>query len=166
MIAFAYGSNMDQKAMALRCPKSKVLGAGRLMGHRLIVMEEGYASIVPERNAVVHGVIYDLAPSDVAPLDRYEEVARGLYRKAVLPVLKREGGSLRAMVYVGQGKEVGKEGGLPQASYWQPILDAAEEWAFPEPYLAHLRMLGGKVILQKDAPQAAPAYRAIKLKGL
>jgi len=162
MIAFAYGSNMDQKAMALRCPKSRALGAGRLMGHRLIVMEEGYASIVTERNSVVHGVIYDLAPSDVAPLDRYEEVARGLYRKAVQPVLKREGGSLRAMVYVGQGKE----GGVPQASYWQPILDAAEAWGFPEPYLAHLRTLGGRPILQKEAPQTPPTYRAIKLKGL
>jgi len=162
MIVFAYGSNMDQKAMALRCPKSKALSAGRLMGHRIIVMEEGYASVVPERNSVVHGVIYDLAPSDVAPLDRYEEVARGLYRKTMLPVLKREGGSLRAMVYVGQGKE----GGMPQNAYWQPILDAAQDWGFPEPYLAHLRLLGGKVTSQKDAPQTAPGRRAIKLKGL
>ena len=42
---FAYGSNMDQAAMLQRCPASKPLGIGRLMRHRFIIFEEGYASI-------------------------------------------------------------------------------------------------------------------------
>jgi gamma-glutamylcyclotransferase (GGCT)/AIG2-like uncharacterized protein YtfP len=69
---FAYGSNMDTAAMRKRCPNAQALGRARLAGHRFFIMAEGFASIARDRAAEVHGVLYQLALSDIGPLDRYE----------------------------------------------------------------------------------------------
>src|SRR5277367_5775420 len=97
---FAYGANMNASAMARRCPRSKALGPARLMRHRLAVMREGWLTIARDPRSAVHGVLWDLALADVAPLDRYEGLARGLYAKLTQPVVA-ERGARRAIVYVG-----------------------------------------------------------------
>ena len=79
---FAYGSNMDVSAMARRCPRSKALGLARLERHRLAVMREGWLTAVRDPASAAHGVLWDLALSDIAALDRYEGVSQGLYAKA------------------------------------------------------------------------------------
>ena len=84
---FAYGSNMDAIAMARRCPRSKALGLARLKRHRLAVMREGWLTAVRDPRSAVHGVLWDLALSDVAALDRYEGLSRGLYAKRTQPVV-------------------------------------------------------------------------------
>jgi hypothetical protein len=66
-------------------------------------------------------------------LDRYENIAAGLYRKAIQPVLKAGGGTARAILYVGQG-----EGGRPQPSYMEAVVAAARDWALPETYIRAL----------------------------
>lgn len=157
MLYFAYGSNMDRQAMRLRCPKSSPLGLARLAKHRIFVMEDGYASIQTDAHAMVHGVLYDLALSDVASLDRYEEVARGLYRKVIQPVLRTGGAPVRALVYAGHSQAAGH----PGTDYWAGILKAAGEWALPASYVSYLEALGGH---QSVSP--AVARRAIKLKGI
>ena len=63
---FAYGSNMDVDAMARRCPRSKALGLARLERHRLAVMREGWLTAVRNPSSAVHGVLWDLALSDIA----------------------------------------------------------------------------------------------------
>jgi gamma-glutamylcyclotransferase (GGCT)/AIG2-like uncharacterized protein YtfP len=131
---FAYGSNMDAEAMRLRCTGAKPLGAARLMRHRFIVMQEGFASVVRDPQGVVHGVLWDLTLADLRRLDAYEEVARGLYAKAEQPVLKASGGSSRALVYIGRGSA----GGSPQPGYMAGVLRAARAWNFPEAYLREL----------------------------
>ena len=98
---FAYGSNMDAAAMRARCPKSRPLGRARLARHRFALMADGHATVVRDPNSETHGVLYDLALSDVPALDRYEEVSRGLYRKAIQPVLRADGSPARALVYIG-----------------------------------------------------------------
>ena len=72
---FAYGANMDAGAMAARCPRSTLIGQGRLNRHRFIIMREGYASVVRDPTSTVWGVLWDLALADVPALDRYEGVA-------------------------------------------------------------------------------------------
>ena len=54
---FAYGSNMDRAAMALRCPASKPLGLARLMRHRFFIMASGYASVARDPTRCVRGHI-------------------------------------------------------------------------------------------------------------
>jgi len=84
---FAYGSNMDVEAMACRCPRSKALGLARLERHRLSVMREGWLTAVRAPSSAVHGVLRDLALSDIAALDRYEGVSQGFYVKLTQAVI-------------------------------------------------------------------------------
>ena len=131
---FAYGANMNADAMTGRCPHSRALGRARLAGYRLFIMAEGYASVAPERGSRVHGVLWDLAPADVAALDRFEEIGQGLYKKALLPVLREPFGSARALVYVGCNAQPG----APRAEYLQEIVASARRWALPPSYVAFL----------------------------
>ena len=73
---FAYGSNMSVDGMARRCPGAKALGLARLERHRLAVMREGWLTAARDPHAAVHGVLWDLALSDMPALDRYEGLAR------------------------------------------------------------------------------------------
>jgi len=134
---FAYAANMDRAAMAVRCPKSRPLGRARLARHRFIVMAAGFASVVTDPRASVHGVLWDLALADVAALDRYEDVGRGLYRKTLLPVLREPLGSARALVYVG----VAAQEGAAKPGYLENVIAAARDWRFPPAYLTYLDAL-------------------------
>jgi gamma-glutamylcyclotransferase (GGCT)/AIG2-like uncharacterized protein YtfP len=131
---FAYGSNMDSDAMARRCPASRPLGLARLAGHRFAMLQTGYATVVCDPRSTVHGVLYDLALADVPALDRYEDIARGLYRKLVQPVLRRDGAPVRALVYIGAGPS----GGRPKPDYMEGVIAAARTAGLPDSYLAFL----------------------------
>ena len=107
---FAYGSNMNAEAMARRCPRSKAVGLARLARHRLAVMREGWLTVVRDSRASAHGILWDLALSDVRALDRYEGP---LYAKIVQPVIAQSGPK-RALVYVGANAGPGNAAaGLP-----------------------------------------------------
>ena len=131
---FAYGANMDAAAMAARCPRSTLIGQGRLNRHRFIIMREGYASVLRDPRACVWGVIWDLALSDVPALDRYEGVASGLYAKATQPVSVK-GGSKRALIYLGRSSATG----APRPGYLESVLAAAAAAQLPPAYRSELQ---------------------------
>ena len=120
---FAYGSNMDAGAMAHRCPRSKAHGLARLERHRLALMREGWLTAVRAPTSAVHGVLWDLALSDIPALDRYEGVAQGLYVKLTQAVIA-ERGPKQAIVYFG----VNSGPGVPRAAYIAEVLAAARSW--------------------------------------
>ena len=130
---FAYGANMDIADMAKRAPNSKPLGLARLPRHRFIIMKEGYASVVRDPRAVVHGMLWDLALTDLRPLDKFEGVDRGLYSKINQPVIVA-GGAKRALIYVASSAEPGK----PRPEYLESILKAAAEVGLPPAYCKEL----------------------------
>jgi hypothetical protein len=131
---FAYGANMDEAAMAARCPRSRPLGVGRLARHRFVVLESGYASVVPDPRATVHGLLWDLALSDGPALDRFEEVGRGLYRKITQPVLRPPVGHARALVYIGCTTREG----VAAPGYIEGVAASARALDFPAAYIAFL----------------------------
>jgi hypothetical protein len=131
---FAYGSNMDLAGMAQRCPRSKPLGLAWLMRHRLALTREGWLTAERDARANVHGVLWDLALSDVAGLDRHEGVSEGLYIKALQSVVTA-GGAKRALVYFGANGGPGRA----QAEYIQTVVAAAEHWGLPAATLGVLR---------------------------
>jgi gamma-glutamylcyclotransferase (GGCT)/AIG2-like uncharacterized protein YtfP len=133
---FAYGSNMDVAAMRRRCRSSLLCGTAELCQHRFFIMCGGYASIAPDPNQSVHGLLWQLAGSDIAALDRYEEVASGLYRKRVVTILFR-GGYRRALIYWGRSTLPG----APRPMYMEAILTAAATAELPSRYLAFLARL-------------------------
>jgi hypothetical protein len=133
---FAYGSNMDVNAMARRCPRSKALGLARLERHRLAVMREGWLTAVRASSSAVHGVLWDLALSDIPALDRHESLSQSLYVKLIQAVIA-ERGPKRAIVYIGANSGPG----VPRPAYIAEVLAAARSWRLPAEGAAALERL-------------------------
>lgn len=130
---FAYGLNMDAAGMRERCPRSTPVCLARLPRHRFIVTTDGYASVVRDPRETVHGVLWDCALADIRTLDKFEDLASGLYVKISQPVIV-EGGAKRALVYIGRSGTVGK----PRPGYMEQVIAAAKDQALPEAYIASL----------------------------
>ncbi len=120
--------------MARRCPASRPLGLARLARHRFALLQSGYATVVRDPRSTVHGILYDLALADLPALDRYEDIARGLYRKIMQPVLRQQGGPVQALVYVG----IGPLGDEPRPGYMDGVIAAAKAAGLPANYIAFL----------------------------
>jgi gamma-glutamylcyclotransferase (GGCT)/AIG2-like uncharacterized protein YtfP len=136
---FAYGLNMDPAGMAQRCPRSTALGLARLPRHRFIVTRDGYASVIRDPREEVHGVLWDCALGDIRTLDKFEELASGLYVKISQPVILA-GGAKRALVYIGRSGEVGK----PKPGYMETVIVSAKHWSLPASYIAGLNQFLSK----------------------
>ncbi|MGD9921933.1 MAG: gamma-glutamylcyclotransferase [Pseudorhodoplanes sp.] len=133
MLYFAYGSNMSRGPMRQRCPTASETGLAVLLDHRFAIMANGYATVVPEAGADVHGILWRIGPRDLAALDAYENVAGGLYRKAMLPL--RKGTTIvQALVYLGNDKREGR----PRPGYMALVIEAARGCGLPDDYIAGL----------------------------
>ncbi len=150
---FAYGSNMDQAAMLGRCPGSKPAGIGRLMRHRFMIFDEGYATVARDPQRAVWGMVWDLALADVPALDRYESLSTGLYTKAVQPVVTGQG-PRRAIVYVGRSARPG----APKPGYMEGVIEAATHAGLPEDYIRSL----GSWLLTAQASAAPPRQPKVR----
>ena len=137
---FAYGSNMNVDAMARRCPRSKALGLARLERHRLAIMREGWLTAVRDSHSAVHGVLWSLALSDIASLDRHESLSQGLYTKLTQPVIA-EGSPKRAIVYLGANSGPG----VLRPAYIAEVLAAARSWPLPPQSLEALERLAKRI---------------------
>jgi hypothetical protein len=156
---FAYGSNMDQAAMLRRCPASRPVGIGRLMRHRFIVFDEGYASVVRDPQRAVWGMLWDLALADMPALDRYESLSTGLYTKMVQPIVSTQG-PRRAVVYVGRSAKPG----TPKAGYMEGVIEAATHAGLPAEYIRSLAAWLPKS--QAPSQASAPAPEQPKVRPL
>ena len=135
----AYGSNLDPARMAQRAPHSPQRGTGWLPGWRLTFGGEdrgwdgALATVVEDETSHVFVALYDIGPTDVGGLDRWEGSELGLYRKIRVRVDTLDGEVL-AWLYVLDGYE----GGLPSARYLSLIADAAEKAGAPNDYVQDL----------------------------
>lgn len=75
---FAYGSNMDPKQMAERCPNSKLIGKAYLSDYKLGFthysnnQKSAAADIIVTKNECVWGLVYELIKEDLDNLDKRE----------------------------------------------------------------------------------------------
>jgi hypothetical protein len=127
---------MDVNAMARRCPRSKALGLARLERHRLAVMREGWLTAIRNPSSAVHGVLWDLALSDIPALDRHESLSQGLYVKMTQAVIA-ERGPKRAIVYFGANSGPG----VLRPAYIAEVVAAARLWQLPVEGLETLERL-------------------------
>ena len=138
MLYAAYGSNLDPRQMAERCPHSPLRGIGWLTGWRLTFGGEGWdgalPTVVEEESSHVFVALYDVTDSDEAALDEWESASSGLYRKIRLTVSTLDGSQV-AWVYVLNDFE----GGLPSARAIGLLSDAAEAAGAPDDYVKELR---------------------------
>ena len=98
MLYVAYGSNMNLKQMAYRCPNSKIVSNGKLNGWKLIF--NIHADVVKgNKNDSVPVVVWDIAYEDWWMLDRYEGYP-SYYVKEIVNVILDNGEVEEAVVYV------------------------------------------------------------------
>lgn len=116
--------------MDRRCPGARALGTARLDGWRFVITCDGYASLVRDPGARVHGVLWRLTPRDLAALNAYEQSA---YLHRIVPV--RHGPMCRpALIYLAPERG----GGKARPGYQELVVAAARDWKLPEAYVAGL----------------------------
>lgn len=129
LLYFAYGSNMDLNQMAFRCPDAEVLETVRLEGYRLAFRSNGgnrgVATILPDPDSHVDGVLWEISPEDERNLNFYEGFPR-LYGKRTLTVVNRLGKEVEAMAYVMNAPYKNRPA-VPSASYLRGILRGCQQ---------------------------------------
>lgn len=132
---FAYGSNMCPSQMAFRCPGARAVGRAQLYGWRFHVNTRGSASILPNWDGVVHGVLWRCNPQHFQILDKYEGVHWGNYRRRHVEVLMPCGTPARAVVYAGTRIY----NGIARVRYMTTaVLPGARSFGLPESYIEEL----------------------------
>ena len=124
----AYGSNLNLKQMADRCPTAKVVGASQINDHRLLfrgVHAGAVATIEPFEGGNVPVLVWEITPTDEAALDRYEGWPF-LYRKETIKV-KLGSKTVKAMVYI---MNDGRPLGQPSCYYYSTILEGYKSAGF------------------------------------
>lgn len=117
MLYFAYGSNLDAAQMRRRCPSCAPAGPATLDGWRLAFGGHSrtwggpVATLVKDAAERVDGLLYGIAPEELAVLDRFEGHPF-CYRRKLLVITDDGGRRRRAHVYV-----------LPVAEEAQPAPD-------------------------------------------
>ncbi len=134
---FAYGSNMDRAHMARLCPQAEPYGAASLRSYKYVIAASGFATVIPWPGTFVHGVLWKVGPKEIAALDRYEDIAGGLYRAVQLQIKYNER-LLRALIYLASGDKTG----VTPPGYVEKIVAAAKDWNLPEDYVAYLAKQG------------------------
>lgn len=97
----AYGSNMDERQMAYRCPDAGVMGTGLVEGYRLLfkgAKDHAYATIEPGEDSRVPVLVWEISEMDENRLDRYEGFPRFYYKKDILMTVN--GKKQNAMAYI------------------------------------------------------------------
>ena len=131
---FAYGSNMNEAQLRRRCPDSHFICRARLPDHRFVITSRGYASVRKSAGGTVHGLLIALTGPDERTLDRFEGVAKGMYRRDQVEVLTELGCSIPALIYI---DDIEGEG-PPKPDYLERILEGARRHVLPPAVITEL----------------------------
>lgn len=138
-IYIAYGSNMDERQMAFRCPEAELLGTGLLEGWRLMFKGSktgAYATIEKEKGLTVPILLWRISDKDEERLDRYEGFPSFYYKRTIQAT--RTGandedlGKTRGMVYIMHEE---RKLGVPSIHYLEVLAKAYEKFGFDEEIL-------------------------------
>lgn len=124
----AYGSNLNLKQMAYRCPTAIVVGASEMKDYRLLFRGAhagAVATVEPFKGGSVPVLVWEVTPADEASLDRYEGWPF-LYRKETVQV-KLNGKSIKAFVYI---MNDGRPLGQPSSFYYTTIMEGYKDADF------------------------------------
>ena len=142
MLYFAYGSNLHRAGMQARCPAAVPLGRASLADHALVFRL--WADVAPRAGGRVAGGLWQVTPACAAALDDYEDVAGGLYRRLLLPVLP-EGfaAPVQALVY----RMAAAHEAPPEPDYLAVIVAGCRDFSIDAgPVLAAARVQGGSPV--------------------
>ena len=146
IVCFAYGSNLASDRMATRCPGCRLVGVGYVNGFRLAFTRESLhwagavADLQLSPHASVWGAVFEVTDTDLKRLDAFEGVPTAYHRQK-LPVHRADGSIVEAWTYL--VTEPGPET-LPSFRYWKALVDGGTAVGLPDEYLAFLRSLPHK----------------------
>ena len=84
---FSFGSNMQLKQMAARCPDSRLYGKGILPAYKWQINNRGGGNVIEgNREDFVEGIIFTVPTSEVQTLRHYEGVKKGFYAECKLDI--------------------------------------------------------------------------------
>ncbi len=124
----AYGSNMDERQMAFRCPHARLVGKSVVEGYELLFkgsQSGSYATIEPKESSVVPVLIWQITKSDERNLDIHEGYPTFYYKKNLKVMV--EGEELTAMVYIMDEK---RKLGIPSDRYYGVLKRAYHKFGF------------------------------------
>jgi len=124
----AYGSNLDEEQMALRCPDAKIVGWAVLKDWKLVF--RNHASIEPCEGSEVPVLVWDISENDEYNLDMYESYP-DYYDKKNLDIIVNDsnGGQTNAtaMVYV---MNDGRKPAVPSQYYYNILMMGYKRFGF------------------------------------
>ena len=123
----AYGSNLNLRQMARRCPSAKAVGIAMLKDYQLTFRK--VATIEPFNGAETPVGIWEITPEDELALDRYEGYPN-LYRKEIIDV-EIKGIKIKAMVYIMNSGNPN----FPNDNYFKTIAEGYANIGFDTVYL-------------------------------
>lgn len=147
---------MNRNQMTFRCPDAKVVGCVRLEGYRLAFRtngdRNGVATILPEPDSFVDGVLWRISERDERRLDHYEGFPY-LYGKAPVTVTGRNGQKLEVMAY-SMNSPYKETPAMPSKAYLEGILDGCQQNR-----IKIASILEAIWIIQRELPQKADPHR-------
>ena len=121
----AYGSNLNLRQMAMRCPTAQLVGTGEVRDYELQFKGAPYgafATICAKEGAAVPVAVGSLQNRDEKVLDIYEGVKAGHYFKKEIPVQLGDQTKL-ALVYIMNPEA---QFGIPTQRYYNAVLEGYE----------------------------------------
>jgi len=134
----AYGSNLNKRQMARRCPDAVPVGTVTISNYELVF--RGVATIEPKMGASVQCAVWKISPEDERSLDRYEGYPR-LYVKQDFWV-QVNGKSFRAMAYVMVNNIRPKS--PPPTDYLRTIVEGYADFGLDDKPLIEAAAKGGE----------------------
>ena len=134
----AYGSNLNIRQMALRCPTAKPVGTAVIKDYELLFKGSktgAYLTIEPKVGAEVPVAVWSVEPADEKRLDVYEGFPAFYYKAELeLPVRYFSGKTVvrKAFVYIMHEE---RPLGLPSGSYVRTCLEGYSNFGFDESIL-------------------------------
>ncbi len=95
----AYGSNMVQEQMAVRCPDARLIGTGYITGARLEFYLHATVEKTGDNRNHVPVAVWEINDRDEHSLDRYEGFP-SYYIKETWPVHMSDGSKIDGMIYL------------------------------------------------------------------
>jgi gamma-glutamylcyclotransferase len=167
---FGYGSNMLTERLRApnRCPGATPLGVVRVDGFRLAFSKysnrdrSGKSTLVPDTNARVYGVVFDIPLSELDALNREEGLNRGYALHENFALTLADGSASTARVYLAEKDDVGLR---PFDWYLALVLAGALQHKLPPEYVRTI----AATVCEKDADAARitrqQAIEALTLAG-
>ena len=117
----AYGSNMVEEQMAVRCPEARLIGTGYISGARLEFYLHATVEKTGDKRNRVPVAVWEINDKDERSLDRYEGYP-SYYIKEEWPVHMIDGSEISGMIYL--MKMIRKSPSPPHTQYYDGIANA------------------------------------------